>query len=278
MSEGRRGIGRLVVAAAAAAGVVAWLGQSLGPATAEPAIRGQAGPSPTPEASPTSGPPEDPGRFLYLRDCAWCHGDAGEGSIYAPPLVGTGAASAHFMLSTGRMPIAQPQEQPRRSEPIYEPAVIAEIAEYVATFGSGPEIPVVDPAAGDLGEGQTLYQENCAPCHSSTGIGAALTDGKLATSVRGLDATQIAEAIRLGGAGLRSGQMPPFDESTLTDEQVNSIVRYVLYLDQPRDPGGAPLGRVGPVAEGAVALAVALPLLVAFLWWIAKRTAVEEEE
>jgi len=44
---------------------------------------------------------------------------------------------------------------------------------YISSLGSGPAIPAVDPSAGNLGQGEDLYEENCAACHSSTGIGAA---------------------------------------------------------------------------------------------------------
>ena len=37
------------------------------------------------------------GERLYLRDCAWCHGDRGEGTInYGPSIATEGPASIHF--------------------------------------------------------------------------------------------------------------------------------------------------------------------------------------
>src|SRR2546426_9982489 len=60
-------------------------------------------PSPTPTApspSPSLSTQAQAGRILYLRDCAWCHGQDGSGGQFGPSLVGVGAESADFMLST----------------------------------------------------------------------------------------------------------------------------------------------------------------------------------
>jgi ubiquinol-cytochrome c reductase cytochrome c subunit len=234
--------------------------------------------SPSPSPAQTAPSPPIPlsaqaqsGRRLYLRDCAWCHGQDGSGASFGPSLVGVGAASADFMLSTGRMPIPVVEEQPPRRKPVYTPTQIDQLVAYVASLGGGPDIPSVDPAAGVLGQGADLYQENCAACHSSTGVGGALTSGLQAPTMMGSTARQIAEAIRLGGAGLRTGKMPKFETDTLSDAQVNSIVRYVLYLQHPNDRGGASLARIGPVAEGLVAWAGGLLILIIFISWIGKR-------
>jgi ubiquinol-cytochrome c reductase cytochrome c subunit len=225
--------------------------------------------APSPAAFPTSGPLAE-GRFLYERDCGWCHGSEGQGTSYGVSLRGVGAASVHFMLTTGRMPIAQPDDVPRRSEPSYSAAEIGAITAYVQRyFGGGPEIPRVDPASGVLGEGEVLYQENCAACHGSAGEGATLTQGVRAPSILESTAVEIAEAIRIGGAGLRTGEMPRFGRGELSDSDVDSIVRYVQLLqERPPDPGGAPLDHLGPVAEGFIAVFVALPLLLLLIRWI----------
>jgi ubiquinol-cytochrome c reductase cytochrome c subunit len=214
----------------------------------------------------------EPGRVVYEQDCAWCHGTNGEGTATGPSLVGVGAASADFMLRTGRMPIATVERQPQRASPKYSSEQIAALDEYVASLGPGPPIPVVDPGAGDLGEGEELYQIHCAACHSSTGFGGALTNGLQAPGLHDPTPTEVAEAVRLGGAGLRSGNMPKFGPEVLTDQQLNSLLRYVQYLQRPEDRGGQPLGRIGPVAEGFVAWAGALLILVLFIRWIGKRT------
>ena len=48
----------------------------------------------------------------------------------------------------------------------------------------------------------------------------------------------------------------------------SSIVRYVEYLQHPRDRGGQNLGHLGPIPEGFIAWAVGLLALVLVVRWI----------
>lgn len=219
------------------------------------------------------------GEDLYLRDCAWCHGNDGSGTERAPELTtGTnGPAMNDFMLSTGRMPIDHPNAKSIRRAPAYSPEEIDAIVLFMRRFDApGPEIPQVD-LEGDVTKGLTLYQENCAACHSTTAIGGALTPGRdedaggdvarrtslVAPALHAATPTEIAEAIRVG-----PGTMPVYGEDTLSDEDVSAITRYVSYLQEPNDRGGAPIGHVGPVAEGAVGWIVGVGLLLLFIRWI----------
>lgn len=221
---------------------------------------------------------EEPGRELYLRDCAFCHGNRGQGTTNGPPLdTGTnGAALTDFMLRTGRMPIDHPRAPSRASEPVYGEQEIAALVGYVvrAFDPPGPDIPAVAPAAGDLGHGQQLYEQYCAACHAPTGIGGAMltqrgrdgrggTTGVLIPGLKQSDALEIAEAIRTG-----PGTMPVFGPELLPDEELNALLRYALYLREPDDAGGIPIGHIGPVAEGAVGWAFGLGVLVVFIRWI----------
>jgi quinol---cytochrome-c reductase cytochrome c subunit len=263
------GPGRILLAASLAGMALMYVELS----RAGPGALGQTA-TPTPSATLASVPTAAPtptsghGRDLYLRDCAWCHGAQGEGSIYGPSLVGVGAASADFMLSTGRMPIPNAEEQPQRAPVPYPPQDIRDLVGFVAALGSGPPIPSVSAQSGDLGEGAELYQENCAACHGAIGSGGALTNGLLAPGLGRSTPVQVAEAIRLGGAGLRSGNMPRYGRETLTDQQVDSIAGYVAYLRRPEDRGGAPLGHFGPIPEGAVTWLVGLFGLILLTRWI----------
>lgn len=197
------------------------------------------------------------GRVLYLRDCAWCHAADGSGTGRGPDLVGgtNGEAFADFMLTTGRMPINDPLEPTRFSTPSYNPGEIEDLVAYVGSLGGeGPPIPVVDPQAGDLALGLELYQENCAACHSTTGVGGALPAGPdpfdetlIAPALTRSTPVQIAEAMLVG-----PGTMPVFGRETFSEDEVNSIVRYLGHLQEPDDRGGLPLGHVGPVTEGAL--------------------------
>jgi ubiquinol-cytochrome c reductase cytochrome c subunit len=223
------------------------------------------------------------GEVLYMRDCAWCHGNQADGTQRGPGLLaGTnGPALTHFVLSTGRMPIDDPNERSLGGDPHYDEDQILAIIGFLESFDpAGPEIPDLDPGNATLSEGLELYQDNCASCHATTGIGAALTTGE--RDVEGIDPgiiapdlfrttpQQIAEAVRTG-----PGTMPVFAEGTFDDDQLASLVAYVDHLDEAPDRGGAPLGRVGPVTEGAVGWVVGIALLLAFARWIGTRAGEE---
>lgn len=219
-----------------------------------------------PAAGPTA--PGDPaeGRRLYEVGCSSCHGLDGGGTRLGPPLVGVGAAAADFYLSTGRMPLDEPRAQAQRKPPAYSPGEIADLTAYVASLGDGPSIPAVDPDRGDLALGGQTYTANCAACHNSAGSGGALGHSVFAPGVRQATPVQIAEAVRVG-----PGAMPVFGPDTLDDHQVDSMVRYLLYLRHTVDRGGAPLGRLGPVPEGLVAWLVGLGPMLAAAFWIGTR-------
>jgi ubiquinol-cytochrome c reductase cytochrome c subunit len=208
------------------------------------------------------------GRELYLQNCAGCHGQQGEGSARGPSLVDVGAAAADFYLSTGRMPLADAKQAPRRHKPAFARDDIDAMVGYVASLGGGPPVPRVDPAAGGLAQGERLYQGNCAACHSATGTGGALTSGQVAPSLRQASPVQVGEAMRVG-----PGAMPKFDPAAFDDRQVDSIAAYVGELQHGGNAGGAGLGRVGPVAEGLVAWVVGMGLLVLLVRRLGKEAA-----
>jgi ubiquinol-cytochrome c reductase cytochrome c subunit len=197
------------------------------------------------------------GRELFVTSCASCHGAEGLGTSLGPSLAGVGAASASFQLTTGRMPLANVNTQPVRKPKAFTRREIDDLVAYVASLGPGPPIPNVNPAAGSISTGASLFQLNCAACHSAAGIGGALSYGNDAPNLHQATPQQVAEAIRTG-----PGQMPVFGPTTFDQHQLNSLVRYVLYLRHPDDPGGLSLGHVGPITEGAVALLVGIPLLL----------------
>ena len=219
------------------------------------------------------------GSEWFQRDCAFCHGNQGQGTARGPDIANHDMAQAltDFMLRTGRMPIADPRDVVRRGTPVYPPDVIAKIVAYVGTFNAiAPGLPVPDVAAGDLAHGQELFQANCAACHSATGIGGTLAEGRAVSASENrtgfqipglLQSTplEIAEAMRAG-----PGTMPVFPRQTFTDNDVNSIARYILYMRTQNRGGATSLGRVGPVAEGAVGWIVGLGLLMLFARWIGR--------
>ena len=218
---------------------------------------------------PTTLPPNNPadveaGRQLYAVACTTCHGTGGEGvEDRGPSLIGVGAASADFYLSTGRMPLDRPRSQAERKKVAYTPVQIRQLVAFVASLGPGPPIPRVDIAQGNLAQGNRLYANNCAPCHSSGGAGGALGHAVYAPPLNRSTPVQVAEAIRVG-----PGAMPVFGPETLDDEQVASIVRYVDYLRHPDDRGGLGLGHLGAIPEGFVAWGVGLGVMLMAVRWI----------
>ncbi|MFF4810353.1 c-type cytochrome [Micromonospora chersina] len=237
------------------------LALAVGPVALAPA------PDPTPTPAATT-PAGDRGTRLYLEQCASCHGVRGQGSQQGPSLVGVGPAAVDFQLSTGRMPVSREVSQARRREPVFSADDISALVDHVAGFGDGgPEIPRVAP--GDVASGRAVFAANCAPCHGATGSGAVLTNGWSAPPLYDASATQIAEAVRVG-----PGLMPAFPGQVLTDQQVDDLTSYVRRLRTERlDPGGNPLGRLGPLAEGLLAWVAVLVLLVAGVRWLGRRAA-----
>jgi ubiquinol-cytochrome c reductase cytochrome c subunit len=198
------------------------------------------------------------GLELFVAGCSSCHGVMGQGTDQGPPLIGVGAAAVDFMLSTGRMPLANPDEQPVRHPPKYSQEDIRAIVAYVSSLGpGGPDIPIVVPGHGDLAQGHEIYSANCLACHGAAAQGASVGGGAVASSLEAATPTQLAEATRIG-----PGVMPLFREDFITDAEMNSLVRYILWLRNPPDRGGLGLGHVGPVLEGLVGWLIGLGLLV----------------
>lgn len=213
------------------------------------------------------------GRRLFLLGCSSCHGEDGAGlrtpggELRGPSVLQSGEAGAYYELSTGRMPMANSEQQPQRKRPAYNEADQAALVAYVASLGDGPRLPRLDTPSGALAQGGELFRANCAPCHSATGAGGALSYGRAAPPLPESTAVQVAAAVRAG-----PGQMPVFGPGVLTDEQVAGIARYVEYLRNPDDRGGLPIGRTGPVPEGAVAWFFGVGAFLAAVAWIGSRS------
>lgn len=220
-------------------------------------------------AQPDDGDLVAQGEELYLTGCVSCHGREGIGvEGNGPALVGVGAAAVDFYVTSGRMPaVAGVDEQPKRKPPVYDREETDALIAYITSLGGdGPSIPNVEIDAADLALGGELYRANCASCHNASGIGGALSYGAEAPSLGAATPVQVVEAMRIG-----PGQMPRFGDEAFSAEEANAIATYVEYLEDPEDPGGFSLGRVGPVSEGFVALLFGLGGLVALSVWIVGR-------
>ena len=252
----------LTLVAVACAGGALYAFAAAGPAGAQKG----AGATPPPAGPAPAAPAR--GRTLFLDGCSSCHGTDGAGVAgLGPSLHGVGAVAADFYLETGRMPLADPHDQPQRSPSPYSRAEIEALVAYVASLGPGPPIPVVDPAAGRVNAGLQAFTEHCAGCHQVGAAGGIVT-GAIAPALNhpNVTPTQIAEAVRVGPY-----VMPVFGEQQISDAQLADIVRYVVSTQHPTDAGGWGIGHIGPIPEGMIAWLLAAAILVVIARLIGER-------
>ena len=202
------------------------------------AVIANAGPAEA-SAATSSQTQVEQGKRLYLEGCASCHGMESQGTGQGPTLVGSGAASVDFQVSTGRMPMAAPGAQVARGEPQYTPEQIAAMAAYVASLAPGPAIPTaeqLDYEDADPAHGGELFRINCAQCHQAAGQGPQ--------------------------------SMPIFNDATIPEEDKQAITKYIATLQTLPSPGGLALGSLGPVPETVFLWTAVFAALIAVAIWI----------
>jgi len=210
---------------------------------------------------------------LYLADCAICHGADARGTNRGPTLVGVGRASLDYYLTTGRMPISDPNrflgdpdQDITRHKAFYTPGVITALEDHVErlTGPGGPPVPDLNPNANRAAGGE-IFRLQCAACHAWAGDGGALLHRE-APQLHEATPNQIGDAVRVG-----PGLMPAFGDAAIDGRQLDQLVVYVRYLAHPEDRGGDPLWHLGPVAEGLAAWAIAMTVLLLTIRWIGER-------
>ena len=210
------------------------------------------------------------GRQIFLKGCSSCHGLNAEGAQIAPSLIGVGAASVDFQVGTGRMPMADMSTQAMRKDPLYDAEETAALAAYVASLAPGPSIPTESSLNyerdGSTAEGGELFRNNCAMCHNFAGQGGALSQGKYAPTLMGVEPKHIYEAMVTGPQS-----MPVFSDKTITPEEKLSIIKWIKAAEKEPNLGGASLGRVGPVTEGLLGWVLGLGLLIGVAVWLAMK-------
>jgi len=220
------------------------------------------------EASAAVGTQQDIefGKDLFQANCSSCHGLEAQGTSQAPSLIGSGAASVYFQMSTGRMPAKEVGAENERKPVTFSEQQIEDIAGYIASLGGGPEIPTAEQVStegADTALGSELFSANCAQCHGFAGAGGALTYGKDAPSLTASTPTQIYTAMLTGPEA-----MPVFSDGALPPQAKRDIIAYITETRVEPNPGGFSLGRTGPVTEGLVIFLGGMGFLVLISMWI----------
>jgi ubiquinol-cytochrome c reductase cytochrome c subunit len=257
----------VIAAAVPAAATVAWAGS---PPIVRPADeRGLA--------------PQDLGAQLFAANCAACHGIDGRG-VSGPPQQGTegikglgpslrgvGAQAADFYTRTGYMPLGDPDDQPVRTRVLFSDRERQAIVRYIASLAPGPGVPSPRPEKGSVATGRELFTEHCAGCHQVVAAGGIMPGAKAPPLDRATP-VEIAEAVRIGPY-----VMPKFSERDISDDELNSIVAYVEYAQNPRDEGGWGIDHLGPFPEGMVVWLIAIVVLLVVCRLLGKGMSQQEE-
>ena len=212
---------------------------------------------------------EDPalvrqGEELFNNQCITCHGANLQGvDGRGPSVIGAGEAAVYFQVSTGRMPLQRQEAQAPQKPVAYSPEEIDALAAYVQANGGGPVTPEVIED-GNPARGGELFRLNCSSCHNFVAQGGALSAGKYAPAIEGVNRGQIYAALLHGPQN-----MPKFSDRQLSPEEKADIISYIESVQLERNnPGGYALGGFGPISEGLVAWIVGIAAIVAITLWI----------
>jgi len=166
--------------------------------------------------------------------------------------------------------MADMSTQAMRKAPVYNEEEVAALAVYVASLAPGPAIPGESELNyerdGNSAEGGELFRNNCAMCHNFAGQGGALTQGKYAPTLMGVEPKHIYEAMVTGPQS-----MPVFSDKTITPEEKLSVIKWIKAAEAEPNLGGATMGRTGPVTEGLFIWVFGLGLLIGIAVWLTTR-------
>lgn len=211
------------------------------------------------------------GESLFLANCSTCHGLDAQGTDAGPSLIGVGAAAVDFQVGTGRMPMQMQGPQAQKKPQQFNEEQTSQLAAYVASLGAGPAVPedeYLDVSEGDAANGSKVFLANCAMCHNAAGAGGALTRGKFAPSLMGVEERHIYQAMQTGPQN-----MPVFNDANITPEEKRDVITYLKTVETNTDPGGFGLGSLGPVSEGLFIWTIGLMIIIGFTVWLTTRSA-----
>jgi ubiquinol-cytochrome c reductase cytochrome c subunit len=207
------------------------------------------------------------GKQLFDTSCVTCHGANLQGvPDRGPSLIGVGEAAVYFQVHTGRMPLARQGAQAIDKPPVLSEKEIDQLMAYVQAHGGGPTLPSGDLRDGDLAQGGELFRLNCSSCHNFVGEGGALSSGKAAPSLQNADDLTIYTAMLSGPEN-----MPVFGDNQLTPDEKRAVINYVQTIKAEANPGGAGIGRIGPVGEGLVIWVVGIGILMFGVFWMGSK-------
>jgi mono/diheme cytochrome c family protein len=171
-------------------------------------------------ADTTTGAPEVSGEEFFLSVCASCHGNEGEGTALGYELQHPVRDYSAWVVRHGR-PADNP-ELPGSVMVAYSidtlsDATLEEIWDYLDAF---PQ-----PTTGEA-----LYFDYCRNCHGEDALG-----GVTGVNVREPGAlAELSEKVRqgenVGNYGARTESMPAFDDSRLSDAEVQLIADHIASL------------------------------------------------
>jgi ubiquinol-cytochrome c reductase cytochrome c subunit len=208
------------------------------------------------------------GQQVYNNTCITCHGANLEGvQGRGPSLIGVGEAAVYFQTETGRMPAVVQGPQEERKPRLLSDAEIKNLMAFVQSRGGGPILPDLnagDQAKTNSARGGELFRLNCASCHNFTGRGGALSSGKFAPSLDQATPQEMYAAMLSGPQN-----MPKFSERQLSPQEKKDIIAYVESVTNGKNnPGGDPIGGLGPQSEGLIAFVVGMAALLGITLWI----------
>ena len=142
---------------------------------------------------------------------------------------------------------------------------------YIQANGGGPVVPA---ATGDACAATT--RPAAASCSGSTAPRATTSPGAAARCRRASTPRRWTRHRRrqIYAAMLTGPQnMPKFTDRQLTPEEKKDIIAFIKSVEGDyNNPGGYPLGGIGPVSEGLIAFIVGLAGLIGFALWLGAKS------
>ena len=184
------------------------------------------------------------GRTLFVENCGTCHAltEARTAATIGPDLDSSFAAARDVGMDQDTIEgvvqsqIQNPREVNEASpqyDRVFMPADLVtgrdaeDVAAYVASVAG---VPGIEPP--ELGDGEQIFTDLCAQCHTLAAANSTATVGPVLDDVLpDRTAAEIEESIRDPEAELSPGfgsGMPPFDATQLPDENLQDLIDYLI--------------------------------------------------